>query len=88
MSDLSESGKIEADADVVLFLHRDDYYQKKKMVNEDGSEDKPTTLPTNVVVAKNRNGATGMISLIFEAKTNRFYYAVRDINNNKLRRDE
>lgn len=58
------------------------------MVNEDGSEDKPTTLPTNVVVAKNRNGATGMISLIFEAKTNRFYYAVRDINNNKLRRDE
>ena len=88
MSDLSESGKIEADADVVLFLHRDDYYQTKKMVNEDGNEDKPTTLPTNVVVAKNRNGATGMISLIFEAKTNRFYYAARDINNNKLRRDE
>ncbi len=53
LSDLRESGAIEQDADVVMFLYRDDYY------NED-SEERNTA---ECIVAKNRHGATGTIHL-------------------------
>ena len=53
LSDLRESGAIEQDADIVLFLYRDDYY------NED-SEDRNVA---ECIVAKNRHGDTGTVSL-------------------------
>ncbi|MCB6366395.1 replicative DNA helicase [Intestinibacillus massiliensis] len=53
LSDLRESGAIEQDADIVLFIYRDDYY------NED-SEDKNVA---EILIAKNRHGATGSINL-------------------------
>ena len=52
LSDLRESGAIEQDADIVMFLYRDDYY------NED-SEDKGLA---EVIVAKHRAGSTGTVN--------------------------
>jgi replicative DNA helicase len=61
MADLRESGAIEQDADIVLLLHRPDYYE-------------PTDQPGIAVldVAKNRNGATGNFKLAFIKKITRF----------------
>lgn len=53
LSDLRESGSIEQDADIVIFLYRDDYY------NED-SEDRGLA---EVIIAKQRSGSTGTIKL-------------------------
>ncbi|WP_228060178.1 replicative DNA helicase [Plectonema radiosum] len=58
MSDLRESGRIEEDSDLVLLLYRDEYYH-------------PDTVDrgiAEVIVAKNRSGATGAIKLLFDAQ--------------------
>lgn len=62
LSDLRESGAIEQDADIVMFLYRDDYY------NPD-SEKKNTT---EVIVAKHRNGPTGIVELVFIGEFTKF----------------
>ena len=68
LSDLRESGAIEQDADIVAFLHREDYQNKEKEAETNGL--------TEIVVAKHRNGATADISLVFEKQYSRFsdYY--------------
>ena len=53
LSDLRESGAIEQDADIVMFIYRDDYY-------DDESENKNIA---EIIIAKNRHGATGTIEL-------------------------
>lgn len=58
LSDLRESGSIEQDADVVLLLHREDYYRK-------GEQDYRETGESLCIVAKNRNGPTGDGRLLF-----------------------
>jgi len=71
MSDLRDSGSIEQDADVITLLHREDYYH----LGEDGY------MPTNVtelIVAKQRNGPTGVVNLIFRAEITRFESASLD----------
>ena len=65
MSDLRESGSIEQDADVVMLLHREDYYRKNK---PDFTADNTAEL----IVAKQRNGPTGKVGLIFREKITRF----------------
>lgn len=62
LSDLSESGKIEQDADVIMFLYRDEYYNPN--TNESGI--------TEVIIAKNREGAVGVAKLAFEKRTQKF----------------
>ena len=62
LSDLRESGSIEQDADIVLFIHRDDYYDQE-------SENKNTA---EIIVAKNRHGETGTVKLGWEGKYTRF----------------
>lgn len=62
MSDIRESGSIEQDADVVMFLYRDDYYDKE-------SENKNII---EVIIAKQREGATGTVSLAFVKDYGRF----------------
>jgi replicative DNA helicase len=57
MSDLRESGSIEQDADVVLFLYREDYY--------DGGRNPQTQNQANCIIAKNRNGPIGEFKLSF-----------------------
>ncbi|MEM1209410.1 MAG: replicative DNA helicase [Planctomycetota bacterium] len=65
MSDLRESGSIEQDADVVMMLHREDYYHR----GEDGYVD---TNIAELIVAKQRNGPTGVVKLQFNGGTTRF----------------
>jgi len=66
MSDLRESGAIEQDADVIILLHRADYYNK----HQPGFE---ATNLGELIVAKQRNGPTGMIELKFSGAYMRFY---------------
>ena len=65
MSDLRESGCIEQDADVVLLLHREDYYNK-------GREEFNETNTAEVIIAKQRNGPTDTVKLYFDGRFTRF----------------
>jgi replicative DNA helicase len=65
MSDLRESGSIEQDADVVMLLHREDYYHRGEADWEDNNS-------AEIIIAKQRNGPTGVVKLIFREKLTRF----------------
>ena len=67
LSDLRESGSIEQDADLVIFLYRPEYYG----IATD-AENKPTTNLAEVIVAKHRNGSTGEVKLKFIGKYTKF----------------
>jgi replicative DNA helicase len=75
LSDLRESGSIEQDADVVLFIYREDVYTRKEEW-ERQHPDRPTgSFPAavaQIIVAKHRNGPTGIIHLHFRQKIARF----------------
>ena len=62
LSDLRESGSIEQDADIVMFLYRDAYYNK----------DSPTPNISECIVAKNRHGETGTVKLMWDGQFTRF----------------
>lgn len=66
LSDLRESGAIEQDSDVVMFIHRDDSDPEKKRQAE-------------IILAKHRNGPTGSITLNFEPSLTQFRNAARNV---------
>ena len=72
MSDLRESGSIEQDADIVMFIYRDDYYYKRDDW-EIQFPDKPYPEGiANIIIAKHRNGPTGEIDLHFLPRLAKF----------------
>ena len=64
LSDLRESGSLEQDSDIVMFIHRDDNDQEKKREAE-------------LILAKHRNGPTGSVRLNFEPSLTQFRNAAR-----------
>lgn len=66
LSDIRESGQIEQDADIVMFLHRDEPKEDK-----DGNAP-PCTGVTELILAKHRNGAVGTIKLVFQGQYSRY----------------
>ena len=83
LSDLRESGAIEQDADMILFVYRDDVYrireekEKEQKARTEGKEyksnffEKPEEL-AEVIVGKNRNGPVGVANLVFQKACTRF----------------
>ncbi|MGN0157941.1 MAG: replicative DNA helicase [Brotaphodocola sp.] len=67
LSDLRESGAIEQDADVVMFLYRDDYYNK----------DTDTPNIAEVIIAKQRNGPIGTVNLLWQPEFTKFVNLAR-----------
>ena len=69
LSDLRESGSIEQDADIVMFLYRDEYYHddsEKKNIGE-------------VIISKNRHGETGNVELVWFGQVQKFADKIREI---------
>lgn len=69
LSDLRESGAIEQDADIVMFLYRDEYYHSD-------SEKKDLA---EIIIAKNRHGETGSVELVWMGSIQRFGDKVKDL---------
>ncbi|MCP3169678.1 replicative DNA helicase [Myxococcus qinghaiensis] len=69
LSDLRESGSIEQDADVVMFIHREETEE-----GPDGNPQAPTStvIPVELIVAKQRNGPIGSVDLVFLSEYTRF----------------
>lgn len=59
LADLRESGSLEQDADMVLFINRKDYYEPKK-------DQRETIVPAELIIAKHRKGSLGTVDLMFE----------------------
>ncbi len=83
LSDLRESGSIEQDADIILFVYRDDVYlykeekEREKAAKAENKEFTPSYVEKEVeeaeiIIGKQRNGPTGHIKLLFEKKLTRF----------------
>ena len=85
LSDLRESGSIEQDADVVMFVYREEYYLKNKepkMGTEDyfkwQTEMEQVHGRAEVIIGKQRHGPTGTVSLQFDAEVTRFSNLARE----------
>jgi len=80
LANLRDSGSIEQDADLVLFLNREQPKKNKK----DKEEEKPVSIdriPTDLIIAKQRNGPTGVVKLEMNAKYAKFEPPEKEISN-------
>lgn len=71
LSDLRESGAIEQDADMVMFIYREDYYNR-----EEGEDEAPKATgkegKSDIIIAKQRNGPVGTFELLFQSNITKF----------------
>ena len=81
LSDLRESGSIEQDSDVVMFVFREEYYAEREQPSEDADEEKITkwkqrmeklSNKAELIIGKQRHGPIGTVNLSFEGKFTRF----------------
>ncbi|WP_442863534.1 replicative DNA helicase [Campylobacter sp. RM16187] len=84
LSDLRESGAIEQDADMILFVYRDEVYleqeekEREKKAKAEGKEYSPRFIPNKIeedaeiIIGKNRNGPVGTVDVIFQKEFTRF----------------
>jgi replicative DNA helicase len=63
LSDLRESGSIEQDADIVMFIYREDYYDPETVDKKGKAE---------IIISKQRNGPVGTIELLFQSNITKF----------------
>ncbi len=79
LSDLAESGSIEAEADLVCFLYRPAYYQRKRSQEWEEDEAEPSVVdftqpdPAEIIIAKHRNGPVGTVDVIFHPAYRLFF---------------
>jgi len=82
LSDLRESGSIEQDADLVVFLYREEYYLSRQLGANDQMDDKTQKMreqleqskgKCEVLISKNRKGPTGVVTLLFHGETTTFH---------------
>ncbi|MBC6408836.1 MAG: replicative DNA helicase, partial [Rhodobacteraceae bacterium] len=87
LSDLRESGSIEQDADVVMFLFREEYYTYREQPSDSSDVGKHEQWQAamnavhgraEVIIGKQRHGPIGSVALAFEAHLTRFANAVQD----------
>lgn len=70
LSDLRESGAIEQDADIVMFIYRDDYYNREE--GEDAPKATGKEGKSEIIISKQRNGPVGSIELLFQSNITKF----------------
>jgi replicative DNA helicase len=91
LSDLRESGAIEQDADIILFVYRDDVYreamekEREMKAKAEGREfqatfQKKIEEETELIIGKQRNGPTGTVDLVFQKRYTRFVDADKGSN--------
>lgn len=89
LADLRESGSIEQDADVVMFIYREEYYKEREMAAAESSGDQAKILEVQaqlegihnkaeVLVAKQRHGPTGTVHLGFQGELTKFYDVAKE----------
>ena len=71
LSDLRESGSIEQDADIVMFIYRDEYY-KSASEDEEAAEKAANKGEAEIIIAKHRNGPVGTVKLLFQGSITKF----------------
>jgi replicative DNA helicase len=73
LSNLRDSGSIEQDADLVLFLHKETNRKNKKNQDETPKPEHEDKIPTDLIIAKQRNGPVGLVKLSLHSKYTRFF---------------
>jgi len=73
LSDLRESGSIEQDSDIVMFIYRDEYYHSEEEWRALHPDEEYPREEADIIIAKNRNGPTGQVKLRFRRNLARFY---------------
>jgi replicative DNA helicase len=71
LSDLRDSGSIEQDSDIVIFIHREERYYTEEEWTQHSNEPYPRGM-ADIIIAKNRNGPIGEVQLRFELRTTKF----------------